>query len=303
VTLDASIEEPNLSQPLIGTNEVTQRAERTLTEKGPPVFLIASVADSGVGLTEEEQRNLFQKFSQASPRTHIEYGGSGLGLFISRALVEVQGGRISLESEKDKGTTLTFYIAAQKVAAPPKKFDVPAASTPSISLGPGIGVPNIKRNVSSTSMMIRARSTNVLVVEDNLVFHLEISLTKINQKLLIRQLQLAGFRTAVANHGVECLDMLASGEKFDIVLMDLEMPVLDGFSAASEIRRRESAGELDGRIPIIAVTGNARREYIDKGTILSIALTIATSIGIDSFIVKPYEKQDLLDKVRALTEV
>jgi CheY-like chemotaxis protein len=79
---------------------------------------------------------------------------------------------------------------------------------------------------------------------------------------------MAGFQTAVANHGVECLEML-DGAAFDIILMDVEMPVMDGISAASEIRKREAAGDLPGRTPIIAVTGNARREYVDKGTYLN----------------------------------
>ena len=75
----------------------------------------------------------------------------------------------------------------------------------------------------------------------------------------------------MANHGGECLEILTSSvgteTKFDIVLMDLEMPVVDGFTAASEIRRREAAGTLSSRIPIIAVTGNARQEYFEKGIV------------------------------------
>jgi CheY-like chemotaxis protein len=92
---------------------------------------------------------------------------------------------------------------------------------------------------------------------------------EINQKVLSRHLQLAGFQTAVALHGLECLKILESAtamnKQFDAILLDLEMPVLSGLEAASEIRKREAAGELRGHTPIIAVTGNARREYIDKG--------------------------------------
>ena len=84
----------------------------------------------------------------------------------------------------------------------------------------------------------------------------------------MRQLQLAGFRTAVANHGAECLEILErvlkESSSFDIILMDLEMPVMDGITAASEIRRLESEGKL-AHTPIIAVTGNARKEYIERG--------------------------------------
>jgi len=168
VTLDALEHEPQLSNALMGSNDAVPRFEEDLTpeEVSNRVFLIASVTDSGVGLTPEEISNLFQKFSQASPRTHIEYGGSGLGLFISKALVEVQGGRIALESEKGRGTTLAFYIQAIQIATPPASKE--ADTTKSIS--PRALTPKIKRTPSSTPVLGHNRPINVLVVEDNLVF-------------------------------------------------------------------------------------------------------------------------------------
>jgi signal transduction histidine kinase len=170
VTLDASDVEPSLSQPLttMTTGEpIPQKITKTTAEElGEPVFLIASVADSGVGLTPDERANLFRKFAQASPRTHIEYGGSGLGLFISKALVDVQGGQISLESEKNKGTTLTFYIQATRADAPTSPV---AAASKSRSVSPRILTPRIKRNPPSTSSITQIKTIHVLVVEDNLV--------------------------------------------------------------------------------------------------------------------------------------
>jgi two-component system, sensor histidine kinase and response regulator len=82
---------------------------------------------------------------------------------------------------------------------------------------------------------------------------------------LTRQLQLAGFETAVANHGLECLEILDSST-FDVILMDLFMPQMSGLEATAEIRRREASGQYPSRTPVIAVTGNARTEYVDKGT-------------------------------------
>jgi CheY-like chemotaxis protein len=114
---------------------------------------------------------------------------------------------------------------------------------------------------------------------------------------------MAGFHTAVANHGDECLELLRKGgNQYDIILMDLEMPIKSGFEAATEIRARENAGELEGRTPIIAVTGNARNEYIDRGisNVLRRKLMKASEIGIDGFIVKPYEKAILIEKIRSL---
>ena len=169
VRLDAAKEEPIVSYPLVGTNSPVPHISEnpSSAEIGDRVFLIVSVADSGVGLTPEERANLFQKFSQASPRTHIEYGGSGLGLFISKSLVEVQGGRISLESEKGKGTTLTFYIQATQFVTPP--ICTTTVNT-SRSVTPRIPTPRIKRTQSSGSANPQAKVIHVLVVEDNLVF-------------------------------------------------------------------------------------------------------------------------------------
>jgi signal transduction histidine kinase len=167
VILDAAREEPSLPNSLrASTDTPPHRFQPAASEEeNEKVYLIASVADSGVGLTPEERSNLFRKFAQASPRTHIEYGGSGLGLFISKALVEVQGGRIALESEKNKGTTFTFYIQATQV-------EKPVQSTPankSRSVSPKVLTPRIRRSLSSTSSIPQAKKGNVLVVEDNLV--------------------------------------------------------------------------------------------------------------------------------------
>src|SRR5579862_5017380 len=101
VTLDASEEIPNLVHRLKETKEIYHHSSSA--HRANPLFLISSIRDSGVGLTLEERSTLFQKFSQASPKTYSQYGGSGLGLFISKALAEVQGGHISLESEKHRG--------------------------------------------------------------------------------------------------------------------------------------------------------------------------------------------------------
>ena len=88
---------------------------------------------------------------------------------------------------------------------------------------------------------------------------------------MVRQLQLAGFKTGVASDGLEYLKILqctaGAANAFDLILLNIEMPILSGMTAATEIRKREAAGELPGRTPIIAIIGNARREYVDKGLI------------------------------------
>jgi CheY-like chemotaxis protein len=252
ITLEASEELPDLPNSLIETSGIQQGS--TVDDENP-MFLVVSVKDTGVGLTPEERGNLFQKFRQASPKTYSQYGGSGLGLFISKALVEVQGGRISLQSEKGKGTTVSFYIRCSRSAAPPE--------TPRLSRQQSRRWIKSRRDPDSPTTV----PLNILVVEDDMVWPLKPSLiVQINQKVLTRQLQLLGHHAAVASNGLECLKQLEKdGDNFDLILMDIEMPVLNGFEATKEIRRREATGELPGHTPIIAVSGNARSEYVEKG--------------------------------------
>lgn len=269
---------------------------------GEEFNLHLSVSDTGPGLDEQEMAMLFQRFLQASPRTHVQYGGSGLGLFISRTLTELQGGQIGVLSEKGVGSTFAFYIKGRKVELPhlspttvvhppfsptrqnqtvqyttqrsrsqrvsPKQSDSPPAASP----------PPVDPSVPPPPPPI-----DVLIVEDNLV----------NQKVLNRQLCREGYNTYLANHGGEAIEALqrsgfwnheeaavpapgrpragsassgnASEKKplnISVVLMDLEMPVMDGLTCARKIRELEAQGVLKSHVPIIAVTAYARPEQI-----------------------------------------
>lgn len=174
IRLDASNDEPEFPSSLTASQFANPHisGHANIDESKDRIFLIVTVADTGVGLTAEERSNLFQKFAQASPRTHIEYGGSGLGLFISKSLVEVQGGRIALESEKGKGTTLTFYIRAEKVASPEGALVSSANNAPRLAINSRsssplrIKTPRLGYNRTSSPGQNRL---SVLVVEDNLV--------------------------------------------------------------------------------------------------------------------------------------
>ncbi|KAK8064915.1 Hsp90-like protein [Apiospora phragmitis] len=233
---------------------------------------------------------LFQRFSQASPRTHVQYGGSGLGLFISRILTELQGGQIGVDSVKGVGSTFSFYVRSRKSAGPGDKQAV--ATAPPLQRAPGSSTtienrqpkhiakapiiqPRVQANAASPSTpSISATSApsapqggqrffDVLIVEDNLV----------NQKVLQRQLRNSGNNTQVANHGGEALEVLkrsrywtgmeATGNEISVILMDLEMPVMDGMTCARKIRELEREGTIVSHIPIIAVTAYARPEQIE----------------------------------------
>lgn len=251
---------------------------------GREIYLYFAVKDTGRGLNEDEKKLLFLRFSQTSPRTHVQYGGSGLGLFISRELTELQGGEIGVASARGVGSTFAFYIKARQSTIP---SDPPSPTMPitrknssgkpvltvpeTRRISPGktnnrttLAVPpNTPRTPSPSGGFLQYSTIKVLIVEDNLV----------NQRVLQKQLRNVGFTTEVANHGGEALDILMNtnfwkgNEKLEtglsIILMDLEMPVMDGLTCTRKIRELEAEGTIVRHVPIIAVTANARHEQVE----------------------------------------
>jgi CheY-like chemotaxis protein len=209
-----------------------------------PLYLHFAVQDTGRGLTDAEKKLLFKRFSQASPRTHVQYGGSGLGLFISRELTELQGGEIGETSEPGVGSTFVFYVKTQRT------FPLDdAMSTPKLS-------------AAVTAKKMSGLVLSVLVVEDNLI----------NQAVLSKQLRNLGCTVDVANHGGEALEFLKmtrywkgngeSGRDLKVILLDIKMPVMDGLTCIKTIRALQQSGDFIGHIPTIAVSANARSEQI-----------------------------------------
>lgn len=255
---------------------------------GEKLSLTLAVSDTGPGLTDDEKKLLFQRFQQASPRTHVQYGGSGLGLFICRTLTELQGGQIGVQSEPGGGSSFNFYIKSRRSldpkpqlgadtptpkASPVKPDPRPPAAKLQYSTQPALpppepAVPEAASAVQDTEMKVANRPPplDVLIVEDNVV----------NQRVLSRLLKVSGNNTHVANHGVEALEVLqksrfwkndgkmSPGDRINvsIILMDLEMPVMDGMTCARRIRELEAEGTISRHIPIIAVTAYARPQQI-----------------------------------------
>ncbi|KAL2210388.1 hypothetical protein CC79DRAFT_1269338 [Sarocladium strictum] len=263
---------------------------------GERFYLHCSVTDTGPGLSDEELKLLFQRFQQASPRTHVQYSGSGLGLFISRILTEMQGGQIGVSSRHGVGSKFNFYIQCRKCLNPPADYEhispfriarknqspdnLGGSQPPGVSLSPA----------HSTQEAETGPNYDVLIVEDNIV----------NQKVLQRQLRNCGNNTFVANHGKEALQTLeksrfwtgqeAEGVDISVILMDLEMPVMDGMTCARRIRELEREGTINAHIPIIAVTAYARPEQIAD----------AKAAGIDDVISKPFRIPELLPRIEEL---
>jgi CheY-like chemotaxis protein len=270
----------------------TEGKDATLSSEwgdGEVVYIHFAVQDTGKGLSEAEKKLLFQRFSQASPRTHITYGGSGLGLFISRELVELQGGEIGVSSESGKGSTFAFYVKARRSSAPAQDSEgdlfeyvsgrkASTRSLRSLSIRTEVGhnskLPSRGRHPSTSA----SEALKILVVEDNLV----------NQQVLAKQLRKAGCIVYLANHGGEAIEQVKEsrfwkgreddGLDIHVILMDLEMPVMDGTTAARKIREMQLAGDLMQHIPVIAVTANAREEQI-KTTLEAGIVSLVTLLG------------------------
>lgn len=218
------------------------------------VKLQVSVRDTGMGISTEQQELIFNKFTQADLSTTREFGGTGLGLSISRQLVEMMGGRIGLHSELGCGSTFFFVIT------------LPFSNQKGSVESKGNGAPG----------QIKAR---VLLVEDN----------QVNQLVAKKILMSLGVKVEVVGDGSQALDRLRADPAFDAVLLDCQMPVMDGYTAAAEIRK------MDGRasqLPIIAMTAHAMTGDREK----------CIEAGMDEYITKPVKKEMLakmLSKVLA----
>ncbi|KAI4937438.1 uncharacterized protein J4E92_002169 [Alternaria infectoria] len=272
---------------------------------GEPFYLHFTVRDTGCGLSPEHKAKLFLRFSQASPKTHVQYGGSGLGLFISRELTEMQGGSIGVSSTHNVGSTFTFYIKSRRAKNPntlsttnghKKNGSLSNRSKAQIIQGdikaPEGALPTaVPMEDQENGRVIDDYKYHILIVEDNLI----------NQRVLSTQLKKLGHTIHVANHGFEALSQLSRTSfsptpsetpplPLSVVLMDVEMPVMDGLTCTRRIREMEKNGELSGHVPIIAVSANARREQID----------MAKEAGVDEAICKPFRIPELVALIRGL---
>ncbi|GAA5988801.1 hypothetical protein JCM11641_004857 [Rhodosporidiobolus odoratus] len=277
LSVEISSKPPERDAPLVPHDETEYHIE-----KKRPIYLFFSVEDTGPGMTEEETGKLFAKFSQGSPFTHTAWGGSGLGLWIARNLCELQLGRIEVASTVGKGSIFRCFITARSVdAGPSKKSEVD-----SLPVVEGITGPNAHRGetprvyLASIDIQAPLSGLKVLCCEDN----------QINRTVLKRQLTKEGCsEILLACDGQEGLNVLNGLEPGDVdcILMDIEMPVMDGLAATRAIRLAEQQGQRRGHQRIVGLTGNARQGQKQA----------ALDAGMDTVVTKPYKVQDLIERI------
>lgn len=272
-------------------NETNPAGETTETR-----LVRFAVSDSGIGLSEMARRRLFQPFTQADGSTTRKYGGTGLGLSISKRLVELMGGRIEVESEEGKGSTFWFTAPLvlsewQADSVPGETSGIPALLEAQPAVMSGSEAPtrpgNASKNISKKGL--------ILLAEDNLV----------NQKLGVAQLRKLGYNTHVVSNGRELLEKLGQAraasavlasaedikiqagpvppEEYILILMDCQMPELDGFETTRIIRQQEKLAGQARHIPIIALTANAMLG--DRENCLE--------AGMDDYLTKPINLEEL----------
>jgi len=201
------------------------------------IELVLDVTDTGIGIPESVLPNLFQRFTQADTSTDRRYGGSGLGLAISQGIVKLLGGQITVRSAPGEGSTFTVRLPCH-----------PAAQA---------------ATQAPTALPRAAQSLNILVAEDNAV----------NQLVITAALDKLGHRSVVVDNGQQAVDHVQQGG-FDLILMDMQMPEMDGLAATRLIRQMDGAA---AQLPIIAMTANARLE--DRQACLD--------AGMDDYVAKP----------------
>ena len=209
-----------------------------------------SVQDTGIGIPSDKQLYIFEAFRQADGSTSRRYGGTGLGLAICRQIIGMMGGRLWVESEEGHGSTFQFTVTLHR-----------AESVPSI-------------DSPRTVRELEVPPLSVLIAEDN----------KVSQRLMATLLKRRGHRVTIVENGLEVLAALER-QSFDLLLLDIQMPEMDGMEAAGRIRQRET--QTGDRIPIVALTAHASQE--DREEILQ--------AGIDGYVTKPVVVNELFTAI------
>lgn len=220
--------------------------------------ILFAVSDTGIGISKEKQEEIFKSFTQERTETSRVFGGTGLGLTISKKLIELQDGNIRVESEKGIGST--FYVTL------PFKTEDEAEEKAS----------SLHKVDRGTNMPDSLKGIKIMLVEDN----------EINQKVMVRFLEKWDIEVILARHGKEAVEKMKKMSSISLVLMDLQMPEMDGYEATRKIRELDS--NYKSKVPIIALTASALKEV--KGKVFA--------SGMNDYLTKPFHPPELQKKLK-----
>ncbi len=253
-----------------------------LTRHSSLVTLHFSISDTGIGIPADKQKSIFEPFVQADSSLSRRYGGTGLGLSISARLVEMMGGQIEVVSRPEQGSSFSFTVELELPAVVSWQLAVGSSeSRPSLpdrsSEAPELTTDNRQLTTATHEMQLRKLPTlRVLLVEDN----------DFNRQVGVYLLHKQGHRVSVACSGAEALERLER-EPFDLVLMDLSMPGMDGLQTTAALRQRESAGSASGcsgrHVPVVALTAHTTPEDHKR----------CLQAGMDGHLTKPLDSEQL----------
>jgi len=207
------------------------------------------IRDSGIGISPENQKKLFKSFSQADTSTTRNFGGSGLGLAISKRLVQMMDGDIGVESEEGQGSTFWFTVTLDTAFTGQEEV--------------------VREEIQNE---YKTRPLTILLAEDNVI----------NQRVSVINIDKLGHQVQIAGNGREAVDLFLK-QPFDLILMDVHMPGMDGLEATREIRRIERERKTDHPVPIIAMTATIYEEDIKN----------FYSLGMNDYLGKPFKTADL----------
>lgn len=280
----------------------TEEGVITIKAEEKDDFLAISVIDTGIGIPEDKHEAIFHAFSQGDGTIAREYGGAGLGLSVSRQLIELHGGSIRLNSKEGEGSCFTFTLPLSKsqrenlsdlslssgsedtisqVNPLPDRWQSAkegASNGASIeNSAPVLGAASasvLDENAPSKLAAVRTGKLRILIVDDE----------PVNLKVLNNHLSLQGYEVVKANNGQDALTKVLNGEPFDLIVLDIMMPRMSGYEVCHRIRARYSASEL----PIVMLTAKNRVSDLVEGF----------DVGANDYIAKPFSRDELLSRIK-----